>query len=281
MLNITITQDLTTVWNTSINHPWTLKTPEFFGDVFATLEKKFPDFDFDHFGDKVIAHVVNRFTGQKDKESHWLFGCTEIGSTFYALLSYINERTVLTPTLKEIEELRISNLMGVTFLPVGISAKEGMKFENLSNPTQVLIASLYYCAYNDLKLVRCKHCGRWFATKTLKEEFCSRISPCYNMVVAGKKVLGSERTCKDAVVIIKQRLRDRKKKIYNGWATTGEFEKTRPLCDRFAEFMDKIKESPTPGNIVACMEYLYSDDMPKQKRPNRKSNRIKEEKYNG
>ena len=118
--------------------------------------------------------------------------------------------------------------------------------------------------------MRCKHCGKWFATKTLKEEYCDGISPCYGLIVEGKKVLGSERTCKDAVGIIKQRLADRKKQIYNKWYAEGFEDECFELNERFYKYKTAIKENPTVENITACMIYLYSHRMPAQERPNRR-----------
>ena len=271
MLNISIQSDKAIVQNTAMLAQWTLKTSLFFGDVYASLEKHFPDFDCDSYGARVAAYVIKSVSGTLEEDPVKMFGCTEIGSTMYDLLNFINGRTILAPTLKELEELRISHQMKVNYLPVSFIEGEGMRFEGLSSVTQVLIAALYYYAYHDLKLVRCKHCGRWFATKSLKEEYCERLSPCHNMMVAGKNVLGSACSCKDAVVIIKQRLNHRKKVIYNNWWSTGHYEDTRKLGDTFTELMAAIRKSPTPENIAACMEYLYSDTMPKQQRPNRRN----------
>lgn len=270
MLNISIQTDKTVVENTSIGRPWTLKTSLFFGDVYANLEKHFPNFDCDSHGAQIAAYMIKRISGTLEKEPVKIFGCAEIGSTLYNLLNFIDGRKVLAPTLKEIEELRISHQMKVNYLPVSFIEREGMRFEGLHTVTQVLIAALYYYAYHDFKLVRCKHCGRWFATKSLKEEYCERVSPCHNMFVAGKNVLGSECSCKEAVVIIKQRLNHRKKVIYNNWWAAGRFDETRKLGDTFTKLMTDIKKSPTPENISVCMEYLYSDTMPKQQRPSRR-----------
>lgn len=275
MLNISIDKKETVVYNTKTCDKWTIKTSLFFGTVYAALEKDFPNFDCSQMGDIVVNRIrneFNRLNGQPvaEEKSAYLFHCEEYGVTLYNLLMFIDGQKVLSPTLKDIEDLRMVHRMTTSYLPISIDEPGSMRFEGLKTVTHVMIASLYYYAYNEYKLVRCKHCGKWFATKTLKEEYCDSISPCYGLIVEGKKVLGSERTCKDAVGIIKQRLADRKKQIYNKWYAEGFEDECFELNERFYKYKTAIKENPTVENITACMIYLYSHRMPAQERPNRR-----------
>ena len=275
MLNISIDKKETVVYNTKTCDKWTIKTSLFFGTVYAALEKDFPNFDCSEMGDIVVNRIrneFNRLNGQSvaEEKSAYLFHCEEYGVTLYNLLMFIDGQKVLSPTLKDIEDLRMVHRMTTSYLPISINEPGSMRFEGLKTVTHVMIASLYYYAYNEYKLVRCKHCGKWFATKTLKEEYCDGISPCYGLIVEGKKVLGSERTCKDAVGIIKQRLADRKKQIYNKWYAEGFEDECFELNERFYKYKTAIKENPTVENITACMIYLYSHRMPAQERPNRR-----------
>lgn len=275
MLNISIDKKETVVYNTKTCDKWTIKTSLFFGTVYAALEKDFPNFDCSQMGDIVVNRIrneFNRLNGQPvaEEKSAYLFHCEEYGVTLYNLLMFIDGQKVLSPTLKDIEDLRMVHRMTTSYLPISIDEPGSMRFEGLKTVTHVMIASLYYYAYNEYKLVRCKHCGKWFATKTLKEEYCDGISPCYGLIVEGKKVLGSERTCKDAVGIIKQRLADRKKQIYNKWYAEGFEDECFELNERFYKYKTAIKENPKVENITACMIYLYSHRMPAQERPNRR-----------
>lgn len=275
MLNISIDKKETVVYNTKTCDKWTIKTSLFFGTVYAALEKDFPNFNCSQMGDIVVNRIrneFNRLNGQPvaEEKSAYLFHCEEYGVTLYNLLMFIDGQKVLSPTLKDIEDLRMVHRMTTSYLPISIDEPGSMRFESLKTVTHVMIASLYYYAYNEYKLVRCKHCGKWFATKTLKEEYCDGISPCYGLIVEGKKVLGSERTCKDAVGIIKQRLADRKKQIYNKWYAEGFEDECFELNERFYKYKTAIKENPTVENITACMIYLYSHRMPAQERPNRR-----------
>lgn len=282
MLNISINKESTVVQNAKTHSQWTMNTTNFFGIVYAALERNFPGFDCSNMANIIVERTINKIAGQKEeKPPVFIFDCEEIGTTLFDLIMFVDNKKVISPTLKDIEELRISHRMTTTYLPVSINDRESMRFEGLKTVTQVMIAALYYYAYFEYKLTRCKHCGKWFATKSLKKEYCDNISPCYGLTIAGKKVLGSERACGDAVGIIVQRLKDRKKQIYNKWyidGLDGTDAECTELNEEFTQFMTIIKESPTVENITACMEYLYSDRMPKQERPNRrKANALKRE----
>ena len=282
MLNISIDKENTIVQNTKTNGQWTVKTTRFFGVVYESLEHNFPNFDPAQMGNMIAFHVCNKLAEKKIEKPTYLFHCEEIGTSLYDLTMFIDGKKVLSPTLQDIEELRISHRMTTNYLPVSIEDKDSMRFANLKTVTHVMIAALYYYAYNEYKLARCKHCGRWFATKTLKEEYCDGISPCYGLTVAGKKVLGSERTCKDAVGIIKQRLADRKKQIYNKcYLEDIDTDRIDELNRKYQFYSSAIKESPTVSNITACMEYLYSDSMPKQERPNRRKSNAEKRRLMG
>ena len=231
---------------------------------------------------------------EEQKQNSYLFHCEEYGITLYNLLMFIDDKKVLSPTLKDIEDLRITHKMTTTYLPININQSGDMCFKDLKTVTQVMIAALYFYAYNGYKLKRCTHCEKWFATKTLKEEFCKRNSPCSDISIDGKKLLGKEQPCRKAVDTIKTRFQDRKKTIYDKWKNcsikcplfddcyTCPYEecvfdkKCNELCETHKQNMRKIRKSPTVANIIEYHRYLYSDEMPKQERPNRrKSNEEK------
>lgn len=281
MLNISIDKEKTIVQNTKTGGQWTVKTTTFFGVVYESLEHNFPNFDPAQMGNMIAAHVCNKLAGRTDEKPTYIFHCEEIGTSLYDLLMFVDGKKELSPTLQDIEELRITHRMTTNYLPISIDEPGSMRFANLKTVTHVMIAALYYYAYNKYKLTRCKHCGRWFATKTLKEEFCENISPCCELTVNGKKVLNATHTCKEAVRIIRQRFADRKKQIYNKWYIDGLEDECQELLDNYYQLSDAIKKEPTVKNIVACMEYLYSDDMPKQERPNRRKSNAEKRKLMG
>ena len=264
MLNISITKDKTTVENTNLYCKWTLETSVFFGIVYENLERHFPDFDCESLGARIAAHVLKAINGEIEKEPVKIFGCTELGSTLYDLIYYINGRSVLEPTLKDIEEIRISNRMAVNYLPVSLNDKDGMRFEGLKTVTQVMIAALYYYAYHDFKLVRCKHCSTWFATKTLKKEYCDRISPCFDTIIKGKTPL----PCEKAVRNIFQKCGRIKNRIETKANQTVSAQLHRnSFIDQFQRECEPLylsaKESPTVQNLTNYYNFLKQADKEK------------------
>lgn len=270
MLNLQINQNNATVQNTDDGSQWTIKTARFFGVVFSAMEKHFSNFNSDKLAASIKTHMKKVISGTPENDKTYIFHCRELGSNYLNLLDFIGDRRVLDLSLKEIEDLRIKHRMTTNYLPSSFGCADGIRFDKLRNVTDVMIAALYYYAYTGLKLIRCKHCGMWFAAKSLKEEYCDSISPCCNMVVMGKKVLGAEHTCKDAVRIIKQRFSDRKKQIYNKWYIEGLEDECFELNEEYFKHKNRLKENPSVENIIACMEYLYSERMPKQERPSRR-----------
>lgn len=263
MLNISITKDITTVENTDLYCKWTLKTSEFFGVVYANLEQHFPNFECESLASRIISHTMNVLSG-KEEDAVKIFGCTELGETLYNLIYFIGDKRILAPTLKDIETMRIDNRMTANYLPVSLGDKDSMRFEGLKTVTQVMVAALYYYAYHDYKLVRCKHCGTWFATKTLKQEYCDRISPCFNVIVKGKKPL----SCEQAVRNIFQKCGRIKNRIETKANQTVSAQLHRnSFIDRFQRECEPLylsaKESPTVQNLTNYYNFLKQTDKEK------------------
>lgn len=264
VLNISIDENSVIVRNTETGGKWTNKTSNFFGLVYDTLEKQFPDFKPEELGARIAAHVLKGIQGKAEGNPAYMFHCQEIGSTLYDLLSFIDNRRMITPTLKDIENLRIAHRMTVNYLPTAIDNKTGMNFEGLRTVSQVMVAALYYYAYHDYKLVRCKHCGKWFATKTLKQEYCDRISPCFNVIVKGKKPL----SCEQAVRNIFQKCGRIKNRIETKANQTVSAQLHRnSFIDRFQRECEPLylsaKESPTVQNLTNYYNFLKQTDKEK------------------
>lgn len=269
MLNITIDEDFTEVCekdflpmlksNKGFCHFKNI-TINFFGNALSMLEKEFPNAGNDHA--VVINNLTKVISGAEQPKKIW--GINEHGGSLHFIYDFIEGRDVIRLSYKDVEELRISCFMTTSPLPKSIiNRDEGLCFSGLKSVKEVLIAILYYYAYNGYKLARCKHCRKWFATKTFKEEYCKRISPCYELTVCGEKILRDKTPCLEAVEKIKQRFKDRKKQIYNKWDINGEGD-CEELNKNFKEYMERIKVSPTVENICECQKYLYSENMPKK-----------------
>lgn len=265
MLNIVIDREHAVVENPDfrvegVNYPikWTLDTTRFFGDVYATLKRHFPDLNQNSVvGGCMAAYMIKMLSGKVEENLVKIFGCLEFGTSLIDLELFIGEKDILAPTLKDIEDMRIEYRMEKTFLPVGISDNEGMRFEGLTTVTQVMVGALYYYAYHDYKLVKCKHCGKWFATKTLKKEYCDRESPCYGHIVRGKEPLN----CEQAVRNIFQKCG----RIKNGIETCARQTISAQLYDN--PFLDTFynqcmplyntaKQFPTVENLTNYYNFL-------------------------
>lgn len=262
MLNISINRESAIVENTWLSYKWTLRTVDFFGNVYATLQNHFPDFKCEAMGAIIATRILNKAAGKPVDDPVKIFGCSEIGTSLYDLLMFIDGKSVLTPTLKDIEEMRIIHRMTANYLPIGLGEEDGMRFEGLKTVTQVMIASLYYYAYNDYKLIRCKHCGKWFAAKTLKNQYCSRISPCFDEIIKGKKPLA----CEDTVRRIMQKCGRIKNRIETKINAAQQLDFTMRTsfqreCD---SYYLPAKESPTVENLERYYTFLCDTEKRKE-----------------
>ena len=257
MLNISITADNVVVENRETGGKWTNETVNFFGLVYSRLEANFPNFTQEEMARRIITHVVSGVKGEPKPTSPYMFHCREIGTSLYDLISYIDGRSVIAPTLKDIEDLRIAKGMTVNYLPIKIGGMDGMRFEGLKTVSEVMVAALYYYAYHEYKLVRCKHCGKWFATKTLKKEYCDRVSPCFGNIVGGKTPL----SCEQAVRNILQKCGRMKNRIETKTqqTVTGQLH-TNPFLEKFNSQCMPLyvtaKKFPTVNNLTSYYNFL-------------------------
>lgn len=216
MIDISITQNQTIVQNDNVQLPWRLNTSEAFGTVYYFLENTFGGWNVDEYAANIVRAVVYhscitlKSEGQvvkpKQPKQCTLFGLRETGSAMLMLDPKFAHQTKIVLSIQDVEEMRIQNRMKSNYLPVSIADKESMRFEKLKSVSQILISILYYYAFYGFKLVRCRHCNKWFATKSFKEQYCRRLSPCCGSLIKG------EHTCEQAVRNVTQnctRIRNR------------------------------------------------------------------------
>lgn len=237
------------------------------GNVIEMLEDDFPGEYTAQFAATAVLNELNGKGSTKD-----IFGFRTSPAIMLTVSGIVDGRDQIAIDLKDVERLRIEQRISIAPQPVSrISSDAGLIFEDVHSVIEVVYGLLYFYAINDWKLCRCAHCHRWFAAKTFREKYCSRISPCYGMIVSGKKLLGQPEPCFQAVKTLKIKFTDRRKCIYNNWYVNFNGD-TDTLLERCAAFFDTIKKEPSVENFVAFQKYLYSDEMPRQERPNRKSN---------
>jgi hypothetical protein len=260
-MTLTILPDVTVLQeNNSLNSWRGLKhsTATFWGNALAMLQDHFPAEQYDR-PDYVADNIKDAFIGQKEATKIW--GMDEYGLALYTMHCFINGRDCIQPTLKEIDQLRIDNNMTINYLPAGSSMDEvGMRFQRLQSVTQVMIAMLYFYAYYDYKLCRCIHCGKWFATKTLKSQYCPRTSPCWGNIVKGKKAL----TCEQATQNIRQNCKRLRKNIDAKAAAvspatiydSNDFRVT--FYQACQPLYEQAKEHPTVENLTEYYNFLQA-----------------------
>lgn len=200
-MNIRITEQITTIRNDNAQCQWTIKTENCFGLIYNSLERHFPNFNEDAIVTNCINYMRNAMTGKDihPATSYKLLGRVERGHTLLFFREYFDGKESVVFSLQDVDKIRIASRMKSNYLPVSINETTSMEFDDLTNVTQVMVALLYYYSYYGFKLVKCRHCGRWFATKSLKNQYCKQISPCCGDILKGEK-----KTCEQAVRQITQ-----------------------------------------------------------------------------
>lgn len=117
----------------------------------------------------------------------------------------------------------------------------------------VVFSILYFYLIKGFKIVSCPHCGKYFATRTLKQKYCTRKSP-YN----GYEHLN----CEQAVRNIKQECTRHKKKIYNYFVTHSEDmyggDEMRDFLNECDLMSRTIQKYPSMDNLKKYDDYLVS-----------------------
>lgn len=168
------------------------------GNFVNVLECEFPSDDYT--SEKYILNCLQR----KRKA---VYGLNENGSVLTSFYLFMNGERRRALTLQATDAFRISNNVKVG-LPIALSNKadysNGMVF-NVNSAVAVVYALLFYYGFNNLRIVQCGLCDRWFATPNMREKYCSR-----NALLAGYEHLHCEQAVRNAL----QNLQRRKKKVY-------------------------------------------------------------------
>lgn len=263
MVRLTIKHDYVTLQQLSdLRQCLVQKTSNFLGNALAMLAEEYPEAQ--NCSDFVASSIISHFVNNNPAKTIW--GFPEYGQALHLINSFLPSGSSFKPSLKKIDELRISQRMSFNYLPCNIiNDHEGLYFDKLANVSEVLVATLYFYAYYDYSLKQCKLCGKWFATRTAQENFCAR---SFQYVDCLHKVR-SYQNCKDAREAIAARLKGRYNAIYNALykrqCQYGTLENDQSTKD-FIEFSssaqsyrDRIKSDPSIGNLSDYEKFLYID----------------------
>ena len=258
MLNLLITMQEAIIRNESERLQWSTKTENCLGLIYNSLERHFPNFTINDISTNCVNYIKNIISENETFPaiSYKLLGCSERGHTLLFFHEYFSDKDSVAFSLSEVDKLRIQNRMKSYYLPGGIDDEPGMEFDDLANVTQVVIALLYFYSYYGFKLVKCRHCGRWFATKSLKNLYCNQTSPCCSNILKG-----SEKNCEQAVRQITQNCTRLRNGIRTKASSTisaqlyqstflNEFETQNAVLEAAA------KDKPTVENLTAYYNFL-------------------------
>lgn len=264
-IDVQISKEITIIRNSAAQAQYTLKTENAFGIIYNSLEKHFPDFDNFDLAQNIINSALNGIaeigsaTATKNARpvvSYKLLGQLELGDTLDFFKEYFENKTAISFSIQEVDALRIRCYMRASYLPLSINDPESMSFDALTNVKQVMVALLFYYAYRGYKMVKCRHCGRWFATHSLKNQYCKQVSPCCVDVLKG-----TAKTCEQAVRQITQnctRLRNAiRTKV--GRTTAAQLyvsDFSQAFEEENAVLEQAAREAPTVANLTAYYYYL-------------------------
>ena len=143
---------------------------------------------------------------------------------------------------------------------------------NCSSVIEILFSIFHYLVINNYQITTCKHCGKDFFTINKKRYLCNRKTPYrYMKEVRKEKDRLNERTCVEAVDLIRKRFSNRKKSIIENYAMQNaedggydpEKEKENFIYEANSK-SKKMKKNPSIDNIREYEKFLY--DRPRKKR---------------
>lgn len=218
------------------------------GNIIAMLEESFPNPYFKE-PQGIVNHILDTLNEKENCKKIW--GWSVNGTILFSIYDILDNNEYLELTLQDIEHIRIKYAIDFVYSPMSIIDIDlGMEFK-VNQPFHIIYSLLYYYAFYKLKLVKCQHCGRWFATTTRKYKFCPR-----NSTFDGYTHLN----CEQAVRNIMQELRRKKKSIYNSIAvysmTNFSENPSNNFLNTFDYYIDKVKKHSSIENIKECWDFL-------------------------
>ena len=253
-----------------------------FGNILAVLEQQFP-FAVNSTPKAYSKYFISRFknsleTNTAEKEillyglkcsAYYLFDINLFLSDSDRWC-YISKRGIkqkgeykINLTMQDVEIWRVHHNITKAVIPVdwnNVDYAKGLRIDNITSFYELFYGLLYYYAFNGLKLVKCEHCGRWFATDNFKNKYCHR-----NSTVEGYTHL----VCEQAVRNLYQQIKRKRKVIYNSIINQEyntkkyvEYEVIEREKETFIkkcnEYKSKLDEMATAEIITEYLTFLNS-----------------------
>lgn len=216
------------------------------GNIIDVLECEFPAENYS--AENTVNRIREKIAGKTTSKTLW--GIKENGFTIQAIHIFLSGRDKIDLTMQELEEFRINYGLSIKHTPLNLcDIDKGLQIKNATSILDIVFHLLYFYTLNKMKLVKCEHCGRWFATSTLKVKYCSRKS-----VFTGYTHLN----CEQAVRNINQELGRNKKRIYNSLTAyyPSNDDTIYSFLDRCAEYRENIKVQASVKNLSAYWDFL-------------------------
>ena len=124
-------------------------------------------------------------------------------------------------------------------------------------------AILHYYIINNYKMKRCEHCGRYFATQTLKSKYCPRNSSYVDPYSQKQRTpTCCEQTVRDAMKQLSRKRFRIEANILD--AGSVQFKRFNRKCE---QHLKAIKQDHSAANLTRYSEYLESMKKRKAKKP--------------
>lgn len=238
------------------------------GDVISTLEQKFP-FAVNSTPQSYSKFIIEKFNSflQDDKaEDEVCFGLKCSADYLFDINLFLNnsaEKNKIRLTMQSVEIFRVHHNITKSVIPIdwnNVDYSGGLRIDNITSFYELFYGLLYYYAFNGLKLAKCEHCGRWFATDSFKNKYCQRKSP----------VLGFDsKNCEAAVRYLCQKTKIIRKSVYNSIRNqannTKKYVKDDVIQSEIFDFSSKcddfrsrLKETYSAEVFTEYLEFLQN-----------------------
>lgn len=226
------------------------------GNAIKDLEEIFPAEKYD--GAFLAARIMTNIQSETDIAKH-IWGIRENGESLLFFHNFVYGEDKVKLSLSNVEKLRIESNITTTFtLKSQIDKNEGFIFK-VGHIREIIYALLYYYAFYGYHLVRCEHCGRWFATKSFKNKYCPR-----KTTFEGYTHLHCKKAVDDIKQIISLKYNRIRKRLSNRNTAKQEYYTT--LFDFENQYSERISKRKSVENLQACLNWLNEIDKLEKRR---------------
>ncbi len=198
-------------------------------------------------------NIFNKFS-HNDYKKLDVLGFEEIGKV-YDEHSKLFDKSIneIKLTTNNLDEIRCKLKVFSALTPLHI---EYYQHRELTDISQVLFALMNFYSLNGYKLKRCKHCQKWFATKNLKNEYCSRKSPLLN-VLYKSNIDEEKHNCHRAVKDVMKKIQQKHKKNYDFIYLYAQ-DDLNNYVNKYAELKELSLKQPTVENLTNLYNFVNS-----------------------